>query len=106
MGDATPTAGDRARESEAATYPISVHGRLGALMAVNWVEAPAPDSDDEDLARMLVLMWSLVSGRRLRSGVRPDQLGKEELISFWADDLVVPVTGRHARVSAHEGTGS
>jgi hypothetical protein len=45
-------------------------------------------------------MWSLASGRRLRSGARPDELTAEELIDFWADDLA-PVAGRHARGAAH-----
>jgi len=45
-------------------------------------------------------MWSLASGRRLRPGVRPDELSAEELIDFWADDLA-PAAGRHARGTAH-----
>jgi hypothetical protein len=59
----------------------------------------ALDPADEQLARILVLMWSLASGRRLPSGVRPDELSAEELIDFWADDLA-PATGRHARGAA------
>jgi hypothetical protein len=35
-------------------------------------------------------MWSLISGRELRRGVRPEQLGEEELIAFWADDFYTP----------------
>jgi hypothetical protein len=46
-------------------------------------------------------MWSLASGRRLRPGVRPDELSAEELIEFWADDLA-PVAGRHARGTVHD----
>jgi len=45
---------------------------------------------------MLVLLWSVVSGRSLDPEVPVNQLSVEELISFWADDLA-PVTGRHAR---------
>jgi hypothetical protein len=62
-------------------------------------DSPELDSADEQLARILVLMWSLASGRRLRPGPRPDELSAEELIDFWADDLA-PVTGRHARPGA------
>jgi hypothetical protein len=60
---------------------------------------PPPDPADEDLARMLVLMWSLASGRRLDRGTRPDKLSPQELIDFWADDFT-PVSGRHARACA------
>ncbi len=66
---------------------------------------PVPDPDEEQLARMLVLMWSVVSGRNLNPEVRPDQLSADELISFWADDLA-PATGRHARVASSAGAGS
>jgi hypothetical protein len=62
--------------------------------------SPSLDPADEQLARILVRMWSLASGRRLRSGARPDELTAEELIDFWADDLA-PVAGRHARGAAH-----
>jgi len=62
--------------------------------------SPALDPADEQLARILVRMWSLASGRRLRPGARPDELSAEELIDFWADDLA-PVAGRHARGTAH-----
>lgn len=57
--------------------------------------AVSPASDDDLLAAMYVRMWSLASGRRLRSDVRPDQLTEEELIAFWADDLS-PAYGRHS----------
>lgn len=63
-------------------------------------DSAALDPADEQLARILVLMWSLASGRWLRPGVRPDELSAEELIDFWADDLD-PVAGRHARGSAY-----
>jgi hypothetical protein len=52
-------------------------------------------ADDDVLAAVLIRMWSLASGRILRSNVRPDQLTEEELIRFWADDMVSP-SGRHA----------
>lgn len=55
----------------------------------------APSADDQQLAAILIRMWSLASGRRLRSGVRPDQLSESELIAFWADDFTQR-TGRHA----------
>lgn len=47
------------------------------------------------MARLLVGMWTLASGRTLRSDIRPEQLTSEELIRFWADDLT-PASGRHA----------
>ena len=55
----------------------------------------AGDNDDDVMAAVLIRMWSLASGRILRSDVRPDQLTEEELIRFWADDMVPP-SGRHA----------
>ena len=64
-------------------------------------DSAALDPADEQLARILVLMWSLASGRRLRPGARPDELSAEELIEFWADDLA-PVAGRHARGAVHD----
>lgn len=62
----------------------------------------APDEGDKLLAALLIRMWTLASGRTLRSDVPPGQLSPEELITFWADDLTRP-TGRHAlAVSAAE----
>lgn len=53
-------------------------------------------TDDEDvLAAVLIRMWSLASGRILRSDVRPEQLTEDELIRFWADDMDL-ACGRHA----------
>ena len=57
------------------------------------------DGDDEFMATLLIRMWALASGRTLRSDVRPDQLSSEELIRFWADDLISPA-GRHAGPAA------
>jgi len=59
------------------------------------VSGPAGEPDDDQLAALLVRMWSLASGRTLRSDVPPDQLTEEELICFWADDFTQP-HGRHA----------
>jgi len=116
MGDATRPAGDRAKES-AASFPNSTHGRTGSPNGLGTWEARQPprsarhhgtgsvikarvltilDPDEEQLARMLVLMWSVISGRSLDPEVPLDQLSVDELISFWADDLA-PVAGRHAR---------
>jgi hypothetical protein len=55
--------------------------------------------DDEFAAQLLIRMWVLASGRTLRRGVRPEELSEDELIRFWADDLV-PSTGRHAGADA------
>ena len=62
------------------------------------------DGDDEFLAGLLIRMWALASGRTLRSDVRPEQLGREELIRFWADDLT-PASGRHADAAVGETAG-
>lgn len=51
--------------------------------------------NDDELAALLVRMWSLASGRSLPSGVRPADLTEQELLDFWADDLS-PAHGRHA----------
>lgn len=60
-----------------------------------------PTSDlntgDEFLAAVLIRMWALASGRTLRSDVPPNELGEEELIAFWADDMTTTRAGRHAR---------
>ena len=53
------------------------------------------EGDDEFVAGLLIRMWALASGRTLRADVRPEQLSREELIRFWADDLTVG-SGRHA----------
>ena len=50
------------------------------------------ENDDELLARVLVTSWTLATGRTLRPGVPPHSHSAEELISFWADDLIA-ITG-------------
>jgi hypothetical protein len=45
-------------------------------------------TEDDLLARVLITSWSLTTGRTLRAGVTPQSLTEDELISFWADDLV------------------
>jgi hypothetical protein len=116
VGDPTRTTGGHAWESGPARYPNglpdrvriaagpgrrSAHQRLTPSIGEDAAGCARTGdvlaSDDEQLARMLVLMWSLASGRRLDPGVRPEQLSREELIAFWADDLVL-ASGRHARV--------
>ena len=47
-----------------------------------------PGDDDELLARVLITSWTLATGRTLRPGVCPQSLPADELISFWADDLI------------------
>lgn len=60
------------------------------------VAAPHPaGEDDGTLTAMYLRMWSLATGRRLRPGVRLEDLTEDELVGFWADDLA-PVSGRHA----------
>jgi hypothetical protein len=66
---------------------------------------PAGELGDRLLATMYVRMWELVSGRSLPRDVPPDQLTKEELIRFWADDLYpCRASGRHA-ASLHSAAG-
>jgi hypothetical protein len=43
-------------------------------------------SPDEFVARLLVDIWTLATGRTLRCDVPPHELTAEELIDFWADD--------------------
>jgi hypothetical protein len=45
-------------------------------------------NEDELLARVLITSWTLATGRTLRTGVAPHLLSADELISFWADDLI------------------
>ena len=45
-------------------------------------------NDDELLARVLITSWMLATGRTLRPGVPLHSLSADELISFWADDLI------------------
>ena len=49
---------------------------------VNWAD------DDELLARVLITSWTPATGRTLRTGVPLPSLSADELISFWADDLI------------------
>jgi hypothetical protein len=75
------------RTSSGAARPSSAAPEPGAR---------AEDLGDEFLAAVLIRMWALASGRTLRRDVPPDQLGTEELIAFWADDMNAS-PGRHAR---------
>jgi hypothetical protein len=45
-----------------------------------------PLSHDEFIARLLVDIWTLATGRTLRGDVPPHELTAEELIDFWSDD--------------------
>ena len=45
-------------------------------------------NEDELLARVLITSWTLATGRTLCTGVAPHSLSADELISFWADDLI------------------
>lgn len=68
----------------------------GANAGMSLSRVPAPDANDRQLARVLMSMWSLASGRRPRLDIPPDQLSEEELVAFWADDFSRS-SGRHAR---------
>jgi hypothetical protein len=46
----------------------------------------ARPSEDEILARLLIINWALATGRTLRADVPPQLLTEEELITFWADE--------------------
>jgi hypothetical protein len=48
--------------------------------------AVAAGSDEDIIARVLILTWMMATGRTLRSDVPPGELDEAELISFWADD--------------------
>ena len=93
MRDVTNMTPPRTGETAASSNVVAV----GSALAV--------DSAEEQLAGLLIRMWSLASGRRLRPGARPDQLSPDELMNFWADDLA-PACGRHARVPASAEAGS
>lgn len=70
--------------------------------AVPPCQRPSPETnrvepdDDDVLATVLIRMWALATGRRLRRDVPPRELSVTELIDFWADDMNRPA-GRHAR---------
>lgn len=57
------------------------------------------ENEDELLACVLVTSWTLATGRTLRAGVPPHSHSEEELISFWADDLIATAV-RAARPDA------
>jgi hypothetical protein len=83
--------------------PASPGGRLRVNESKSvTVSAAEVGDDDVQLARLLVRMWSLASGRTVRMDVTPDQLTEDELMLFWADDFSVP-GGRHA--ASVEGLG-
>ena len=52
------------------------------------VRAVRHANEDALLARLLITSWSLATGRTLRAGAAPQSLTEEELISFWADDVI------------------
>jgi len=61
----------------------------GAMLRRNLHANPVDwANEDEMLARVLVTSWTLATGRTLRAGVPPHTLSADELISFWADDLI------------------
>jgi hypothetical protein len=61
----------------------------GAMLRRNLRAKPVDwGNEDELLARVLITSWTLVSGRTLRGGISPHNLSAEELINFWADDLI------------------
>jgi hypothetical protein len=69
------------------------HGRRagdsGAMWRRNLRARPVDwGNEDEMLARVLITSWTLATGRSLRAGVPPQSLSPDELISFWADDLI------------------
>jgi len=48
-------------------------------------------SRDEFVARLLIDIWTLATGKTLRCDVPPHELTAEELIAFWSDDHLDPV---------------
>ena len=76
MQDTTVSPGPRASDS-------------GAMVRRNLRAKPVDlANDDELLARVLITSWTLATGRTLRTGVPLHSLSADELISFWADDLI------------------
>jgi hypothetical protein len=65
---------------------------LPRMRLPGWAASHVHD-DDEILARLLIISWTLATGRTLRSDVPPQMLSAEELISFWADEQM---TADHA----------
>jgi hypothetical protein len=62
-----------------------------------------PDiAEDDVLAAILIRMRELASGRELPRNVPPDQLSREELIAFWADDLSRAGRRHAARIPGHD----
>ncbi|MEU5879070.1 hypothetical protein [Spirillospora sp. NPDC047279] len=63
-------------------------------------------TEDENLAKMLMTTWALRSGRDVPL-TPPTRLDEEELIDFWADDLLTEDTGRPtACCGSGSGNGS
>jgi hypothetical protein len=65
--------------------------RASKSAAIMWHQTAgnAPGhAEDNLLARLLIISWMLATGRTLRTGIPPQLLSTEELISFWADDLM------------------
>jgi hypothetical protein len=60
-----------------------------------------PVSHDEFVARLLIDIWTLATGRTLRD-VPPQELSAEELIEFWSDDNLAE-NGPSSRRSAQPG---
>lgn len=78
---------------------ITRHSLAACANAAQMRDAHEESAGDDELAALYVRMWSLASGRRLRPGVRPDQLTEGELIAFWADDMTSR-SGRHASTAS------
>lgn len=66
---------------------VTVRPRLGCPQSGGGLLDPQR-SDDELIGYTLINIWSLTTGRALRHGVPPAELGVDELIDFWADPLV------------------
>ncbi len=62
---------------------------LPRMRLPGWAASRVPD-DDEILARLLIISWTLATGRTLRGDVPPHMLSAEELVSFWADEQMTP----------------
>jgi hypothetical protein len=63
-----------------------------------------PRSDDEIIAHLLINTWSLTSGHVLRADVPPQELSAEELIDFWADDLMQELLDVTSRRNKDDGS--
>ena len=65
----------------------------------------AVSSEDDFMAVLLIVAWTLSTGRVLRSDIPPWQLSEEELIAFWADDRMAVTDSKRSSCRPATQTG-